>query len=642
MTAHLRTIALFAALLAALALIIGALARDARAEGGGATWRLEQPLPPALPSGQKAATPIGLGKIGDIEFWAPNRGLLITAGNPPTIPPGIWAYNGVTWHELTGPGPTGEGICGATDGRIAWAAADEFWTVSDGRKGQVTIEAPPLEDNTLCHFANGQVVGSYGSIAFLTSSYQAMHGAGCEGPEDCWFGGAPLPEPLIGAFHLHWNGNILNAEPNPQGHPTEDIRNYAGRLYESVSIGSEDQLTEEESPSEPSDLHLIEPNGVQPRFASLLSGVPFYAEGEFPDALGFLRLSSDAQALWGAASPIFPTPVGSQPAEVTVLRNAGGEWRQLLGPSTEPEGANPFTTEPGEEGPQGGKADETVSSLAAEPPDGGERESGQEGAWLALDSRNGNDNEPLASARVARMNSDGTIDERQTLPSAQELEDGVGPKGQSAKIACPAPHDCWLATSQGWLYHLASEGERHLPEDTDPNFAGLINYRPPDAGVPAVVPDAPPEDDSGVSGEGGPVYGTAAELKPPQIESHLAVPLITDLHSKVVHGRTLELRFHLAVKARVRLLARRRKKLVASTPTRTFAAGSRKLLLRLNPRAWPTKLSLQTHALAPLPTTTVKEVVGGPEHGKGGANTEGTGLVVLPTASPFARFGALP
>jgi hypothetical protein len=71
-----------------------------------------------------------------------------------------------------------------------------------------------------------------------------------------------------------------------------------------------------------------------------------------------------------------------------------------------------------------------------------------------------------------------------------------------------------------------------------------------------------------------------------------------------VHGSTLELRFHLAVRARVRLLARRKRALVASTPTRTFAAGDRKVLLRLNVHRWPTKLELKTHPLAPLPTVT--------------------------------------
>ena len=92
----------------------------------------------------------------------------------------------------------------------------------------------------------------------------------------------------------------------------------------------------------------------------------------------------------------------------------------------------------------------------------------------------------------------------------------------------------------------------------------------------------------------------------------------------------------------MRLLAERHKQLVASTPTHTLAAGERKLLLRLNPHEWPTKLSLQTHPLAPLPTTTVKEAVGGPEHGGAGSTTVTTGLTVLPHVSTFAGLGPLP
>ena len=126
---------------------------------GAATWELAPQPPPQPPTGVAgSSTPIALGRIGDIEFWAPNRGLLITAGNPPTIPAGVWAYNGEAWHELAN-------VCGASDGRIAWAGPDEFWTVSDGRPGQTVESAenpepPPLEDNTLCHFAGGQIVGS--------------------------------------------------------------------------------------------------------------------------------------------------------------------------------------------------------------------------------------------------------------------------------------------------------------------------------------------------------------------------------------------------------------------------------------------------------------------------------------------------
>ncbi len=109
-----------------------------------------------------------------------------------------------------------------------------------------------------------------------------------------------------------------------------------------------------------------------------------------------------------------------------------------------------------------------------------------------------------------------------------------------------------------------------------------------------------------------------------------------------MRGTTLELSFHLAVKARVRLLATRHKQVVASTPMRTLAAGNRKLLLALNRKRWPTKLSLQTHPLAPLPTTTTKEAVGGPEHGGSGSNTVSTGLRVLPEVPTFAQLESRP
>jgi len=616
----------------ALALGGGPLAIAAQAEegDGGASWRLEQPLPPELPYGQKSGIPIGLGKIGDIEFWARNRGLLTTAGNPPTIPAGVWAYNGVAWHELAT-------VCGASDGRIAWAGPDEFWTVSDGRVGQSSIEgSPPLEDNTLCHFSGGEVVGSYASLAFLPNSYQAMHGAACVGPNDCWFGGDPLPEGQAGAFHLHWDGHSLAAEPNPQGHAVEDIRRLGSELYESVRIKSDDLLSEEESPSEPSDLHLLEPNGVQPRFLSLALGTPIYSEGEFPEALDFLHLSSDQSALWGAADPA-PRPEGSAPAEVTILRLAGGTATQILGPTTDPEGGNPFTTEPGAEGVR--TKNEVVSSIAAEPPGEGEGEGtpAGESAWLALDSGENAAKEPVASAQVARLSSAGTVSERQQLPSEQEQLRGVGPKGAADKLACPAPHDCWLATRQGWLFHLTSAAGRRAEQeepDTDPAFSKSqpITFRPADAGIPAIVPDAPPVDDSGLPGEAPPASGSLTEASTAQSESKVRVPLLSHIHSRLVHGTTLELRFHLAVRARIRLLAKRRKRIVASTPMRTLAAGNRKLLLGLDRHRWPTSLDLQSHALTPLPTVSTQGA---------GTNSVSTSFIVLPHKSLSAGLGPL-
>ncbi len=130
---------------------------------------------------------------------------------------------------------------------------------------------------------------------------------------------------------------------------------------------------------------------MQPTFVSLLPGVPIYSEGEFPEALDFLHLSADEHsgagesALWGAANPVARRRKDPSPARSRCCAMPTANGRQLLGPTTEPEGRNPFTTEPGEAGPSNGRENETASSIAAEPPSGGGIS--EESAWLALESR---------------------------------------------------------------------------------------------------------------------------------------------------------------------------------------------------------------------------------------------------------------
>jgi hypothetical protein len=601
-------------LLTGLAWLIGPVASACATEENGASWRLEPIVPPPVAGLPEATTPIGLGKIGDVEFWAPNRGLLITAGNPPTVPPGVWAYNGVSWHELAT-------VCGATDGRIGWAGPEEFWTVSDGRPGQALTEGspPPLADNTLCHFSAGAVVGSYASLAFRPSSYQVMHGVGCLSSSDCWFAGDILPLGQVGSFHLHWDGSSLTAEPNPQGRAVLDLRKFGRRLYESVRLTESDVIVPPESGIEPSVLHTIAPSGVSPTFTLLHpeseigQSLPVYGPEAFPTALDYLRLGADEESLWVAADPTSPTPEGSAPGEVTILRQTEGVWSQILGPGSDPLGGNPFTKYLTKEHEQ---SNELVRSIAPEP--------GSEAAWLALDTKGDAERpSPLAHAIVARISADGTVSEAQTLPSPAEEANGIGPKGGSERIVCPAQNDCWLTTTQGWMFHLSDEGHRHLSQDNDPAFAGLITYRPLDQGIPAIVPDAPPVDDSGLPGE-----QSAASSEPPTRppETRIPVALLTHMHARLVHGTTLELSFHLAVKARLRLVAKRKARVVASTPRLTFKAGNRKLLLSLDRRRWPTKLDLQSHALAPLPTV----------------STRSSGVGAVSTRAAFrAVFGAL-
>jgi hypothetical protein len=612
---------LVAALALVLALAGGPLANSAAAAE--VAWRLEQPRPPeSSVEAQGSETPIGLGEIGDIEFSAANRGLLITHGNGGTVPAGIWDYNGEGWHELAK-------VCGATDGRIAWAGPattglasgstpEEFWTVSDGRPGQAANphgDLPPLEDNTLCHFAVGaggklEVLDSYASLGFEANSYQAMDAAACVSSTDCWFAGAPLPAPQLGAFQLHWNGSSVEPEPNTRVASVRDLRIFAGKLYEGVGLPQEAEGDEEEI-LHPSILQEIEPTesifvAQHPARVTHEGGetqnypLPEYAPGSFPQALEPLHLSADEASLWAAAGPEKEPPGGSSLGELTVLHELVGggssEWSQVLGPGETGEARHPRKSGSLEEDPSSLEED-VVNSIAAEPE--------TESAWLAVDTQlDGERPSPTALATVVHVQADGELSEEQ-LPSVSEREKGVGPKGAAYRVTCPAKNDCWMATTQGWLFHLSEEDSSKLPPDTAQAFNGpLIASRPRDQGLPQEPSDAQPIDDSGLEESQSQSSSISALKKSvePSPFATVSVPLLSDVHTRLLHGTTLELSFHLAVKARVRLLAKRHSHVVASTPMRTLKAGKRSLQLRLNVNRWPTKLDLQTQALAPLPT----------------------------------------
>jgi hypothetical protein len=631
MRADRRPWAILAAILVLAGLGIGATLAGAETlpDDGGAEWQLAQPEAPEPPPGvERPSWLVGLGGVGDIEFEAPNRGALITSGNGSTVSPGVWLYNGRTWRELAT-------VCGATNGRIAWAGPDEFWTVSDGRPGQAANDQgnlPPLTDNTLCHFAVGpsgrfEVVGSYATLGFQSTSYQAMHGAGCLSGNDCWFGGDPLPEPGIGAFQLHWNGHSVVSEPYlPEGHAIGDIQPFEGSFYESLHLREADHDLKRslEVPS----LRRI---SAEPPAASTESifSAPLYGSRESPYSLAALNLSSDGTALWGAAGPSPDGPESShlEEAGVTVVRysklqfipslgeyidEAEPAWTQVVGPGSEPQtGIEAFG-----EG-------EVVNSIGAEPE--------TNGAWLALgtelDQRKPN---PTAPAVLARISADGTISDRLQLPPAGE---SLGPKGAANLIRCPAAHDCWMVSTQGWLFHLSVPGEQ-TPPAGDAAFTAApgevpISFRPEDEGVPQTQPDAPPEDDSGL-GEGAAPKPSETEEPKPNPFATVTLPLLSHVRTRLVHGATLQLSFHLAVRARVRLVAKRHGAVVARTAMRTLKAGNRSVLLALNPKRWPTKLDLETHALAPLPTSSTREAntntVGTSEFGLDGSLASGWGL----------------
>jgi hypothetical protein len=265
-------------------------------------------------------------------------------------------------------------------------------------------------------------------------------------------------------------------------------------------------------------------------------------------------------------------------------------WSQVLGPEV------PETVKPDPPG----LAEDVVDSVAAEP--------ASSSAWLALDSpQDAERPNPTELATVVRVSADGSLSEEQ-LPSEAEGKAGVGPKGAAYRVVCPAQNDCWMVTTEGWLFHLSEAGDRTLPADTDPAFNGpLIAYRPHDEGVPQEPSDTLPIDDSGLEESRGPsAAALPVKLTPVNTFDEVTVPLLSDEHTRIVHGTTLELTFHLAAKARIRLIAKRHKSVVASTSMQTLKAGNRSLEVKLDRNRWPTKLELQTHALAPLPKASTR------------------------------------
>jgi hypothetical protein len=179
---------------------------------------------------------------------------------------------------------------------------------------------------------------------------------------------------------------------------------------------------------------------------------------------------------------------------------------------------------------------------------------------------------------VARISSSGVVDQAAVVPAG-----GPG-RGDVAKIAFTAPNDGWLVTSDGWVFHY-TDGTA-LPEDPDPAFRGPITFRPNEA-AEQFIPDTPPADDSEL-------------FKPPPIELQQGPPappvkrlkaLLRNIKTKL-RGKTLVVRFVLSRKARVGLIARRKRKLVARTRSRMMRPGKHVLRLRLERRRWPTSLRL--------------------------------------------------
>ncbi|MBU6337888.1 MAG: hypothetical protein KGR19_08780 [Acidobacteria bacterium] len=534
------------AALAAIAGTVALLAAVPAVASATPAWRLAQPDPP-----EGAPFKVPLGAPADLQFWAPNRGLLAVEGNS-LIPRGLFYWNGVRWRQLAT-------VCGgsAQTMRIAWAGPDEFWTISAPSK-------PRIGDGiTLCRFKGGKVVASYGTLPQSPDPFRVMNAATCLGANDCWFGGASSSDPSggrWGAFRLHWNGSTLVTSYGPQGRGISDLQAYAGGVYESVFVGPGNEQPGQARLREPENaprlIHKLGTNsefGSDPFVPAVIGGVP--ADGTELNALG-----SDGTSLWAVGGGAASGP--SAPTDGIVNRIPLAARKPSAGaPFSEVALAAPVGTF---------SAGDRFGDVAPLP--------GTDEAWVALQAftDRGSAN---ARGRVALVNAATGAVSAARLPSS-----GSG-RGSVSRIACPAADDCWAATYGGWLFRW-SESVPALPEDTDPAFGSLITFRPNES-ASQFVPDAPPEDDSL---KFAPPPVEVIVEKPPETVTKKVAALLRKVRSKL-KGTRLTISFTLSRKAKVAIVARRGGKVVARTPARNLKPGRRSLTLQLDRKRWPNKLA---------------------------------------------------
>jgi hypothetical protein len=506
-------------------------------------WRLEQPPPPA-----GAPFKVPLGQPGDLRFWAPNRGLLSIEGNA-TVPRGLLYYNGRSWRQLST-------VCGGTGdtSRIAWAGPDEFWTISE----------PSLPRSGsglgLCHFKGGTVVGSYSTPDQASDPFRPMDAAACNGPNDCWFGGAASQDPSglrRGGFHLHWDGTNLSSVYGPQGRGISDVQPYGGSWFETTYVGAQ-----RENRTDP--VYLASPEPYGPVLIHQLEGiwkdVNFVANGLAgvpADGSELLAADASSDQLWfvggGAASGPSAPSGGAVARPPLAVRRTGAFFQELA------LDASLFGTQ------------DRFVDVAAVP--------GTSDAWAAdqpFDDRGSR----AAKAKVALLHADGSASVT-SLPTS-----GAG-RGAAARVEFTTPTEGWLVTTAGWLFHY-TDGAL-LPLDTDPAFQKTIAFRPNEAAA-QFVPDSNPADDSQLFAP--PPVQVETQTKPTTTnQTPTKLPaMLKNIKKPKLKGMVLSLQFTVVRAGKVQLRALRKGKVVAKTPLRSVKPGKVTLKLKLNRRKWPTSL----------------------------------------------------
>jgi len=567
-------------------LIAAAIASAGAASAWGeASWRLEQPPPP-----EGAPFKVPLGHVDDMEFYAPNEGLLSVEGNT-TVPPGLFFYNGRGWHQLST-------VCGGSGeiSRIAWAGPDEFWVITEPSEPRVGAGLG------LCHFKDGAVVGSYSTPLQSPDPFHTLDAAACNGPNDCWFAGIGSEDPSgqrIGAFHLHWDGASLLTSYQPQGRGVSGLAFFGGTFYETTFIGTEagnstSQIMLANPEPESILIHRLEAGSFKDvEFLPEPYKGPLNEAGVPNDGTELLSVHADGNELWlsggGAASGPDAPSQGSVPGPPVAVRydTESSKFEQV-----------PLETS------LFGSEDRFVD---ISPIPGGA------GAWAA-DQAISQRGSATAKAKVALIGAHGET-HLQSLPIS-----GAG-RGSAQLVAATGPEEAWMATSAGWLFHYTNGSV--LSEDTDSNWESTITQRPNES-IEQFVPDTPPADNSQLFAPPPVAVEQAQSLETPVPE---VIPALLKDIRVTRHGLTVIVNFKLAGLADVQLIAKRHGKTIAKTPKQRLKAGRHSLKLSFSAKRWPTGLGFKTKALVrlkPVPATGCEGKAGSSGGGGAGPNAVAT------------------
>jgi hypothetical protein len=443
------------------------------------------------------------------------------------MPAGIYAFDGSSWYLYST-------VCGGHEGSIVISGPDEFWTISDyaeSQEGTGRPSGPGEWARTLCHFANGEVVASYAE-PLASGGYEPLRAAACSGPAECWFAGNPLPEtgPNPDAFHLHWDGTSLTMVPSTK------VREPEINSFQGAAIG----LAFVEG-------RLFESDNVAPYLREVVPGDP-------RRFLPIEPLTSPGPFIF-STEPLEQRLWAGNEETGTLLHFEAGSFEQL---------PTPVTFENGR-----------LAAIGAEP--------GTESAWLA-----GGGVANSQPAEVRQVSSTGEFGPIVQLPRPGE---GLNPKGGASRIFCAATEQCWLATIDGWLFHLGGPPPEGV--NTDPLMHRLITTRPKDASSRSFVAAGLPPDDSGEV-EAGPAEPILHEQFP---HPRKRPPLVVKVKQSVIDKTILQLAFTLRGKAHVQLVAKHHKSVVAKTARLTLGKGRHRLRLHLDPKRWPTHLDFRVHAI---------------------------------------------